>query len=159
MPGLKEPLQGDPALSSQFKSQQVPPKSAVKSSPAPVSPTTTSSSGAPKQQQQQQQVTAAAVTKTQAGGANQAPVIPKLKGGLTAKTGDRVNLPSITDPEGNSVNVSWKIRRSGKGIIRTGVGGVLTLTKIPGGDYTVVVTATDGSQASSTAIYHLKVTS
>jgi len=110
-------------------------------------------------QQQQQQVGAAAVTKTRAGGTNRAPLIPELKGGLTAKTGDRVNLPSITDPEGHSVNVSWKIRRSGKGIIRTGVGGVVTLTKIPGGDYTVVVTATDSSQASSTRIYRLKVTS
>eukprot|EP00775_Hariotina_reticulata_P009150 gene9150-9318_t len=87
------------------------------------------------------------------------PLAEVAAGGLTGKTGGRVNLPPITDPEGNGVSVSWKIRRSGKGIIRTGVGGVVTLASVPAGGYTVVVTATDSSKASSTRIYQMKVTS
>lgn len=126
--------------------------SSLQSKPAPTPAPATST--ALKQQQ------AAAAAKPQK---NQPPVLPAQTAPLVGVAGGRVNLPPITDPEGGAVSVNWKLRRNGKGVLRTGAGAVVTLpvsaSLPPGNDYYIVVTATDAAGAKATRNYKLTVNS
>jgi len=84
-----------------------------------------------------------------------APDIPVLETPLEAETGGRLSLPSITDPNGDPVSVTWDLRQ-GDRVIKSGAGAVISLTNIPPGLYTIVVTADDGS-LTATGSYQLTV--
>eukprot|EP00775_Hariotina_reticulata_P011235 gene11235-11384_t len=84
-----------------------------------------------------------------------APDIPVLDAPLEAETGGRVNLPSITDPNGDPVSVTWDLRQ-GDRVVKSGAGAVISLANISPGLYTILITADDGS-LTATGSYQLRV--
>jgi hypothetical protein len=89
----------------------------------------------------------------------QPPVIPQLAAPLEGESGGRVNLPAISDPNNDPVDVKWDIKLDDQ-VIKSGAGSVVSLQNVPPtvGErlYTIVVTASDGS-LTATGTYGLKV--
>jgi hypothetical protein len=89
----------------------------------------------------------------------QPPVIPQLAAPLEGESGGRVNLPAISDPNNDPVDVKWDIKLDDQ-VIKSGAGSVVSLQNVPPtvGErlYTIVVTASDGSLTAS-GTYGLKV--
>ncbi|KAF8065479.1 hypothetical protein HT031_003080 [Scenedesmus sp. PABB004] len=83
------------------------------------------------------------------------PEIPALVAPLDGESGGRVALPTITDPNGDPVDVKWDLK-SGDAVVRSGAGSVVSLLNVPPGSYTILVTASDG-RLTSTGTYELRV--
>lgn len=87
--------------------------------------------------------------------AQQPPVIPPSAAPLQGESGGRVSLPSIVDPNGDPVIVTWDLRQ-GEDVIRSGAGSVISLVAVQPGTYTILVTASDGA-LTATGEYQLVV--
>ncbi|KAF6263504.1 hypothetical protein COO60DRAFT_1635124 [Scenedesmus sp. NREL 46B-D3] len=61
---------------------------------------------------------------------SQPPVIPQIAAPLEGESGGRVNLPAISDPNNDPVDVQWDIKLD-ETVIKSGAGSVVSLQNVP----------------------------